>query len=301
MIDISKYARKELLVRKKVASLIEKVIRFFGNDIRHDIFKGVVYGEIGAATKSEEILKNYYDAYVYLLSNCKMVLSNDLLKRFFYILRGEIADDSLLTRIASSVFHSMNEPLIKRLIDMPIYIYDELTNCEECERTLVALMFFNYYLVRDGIPTIPFLRADMQKYVELRNLKDTEGLEKFIVEKIENGKFQDKEYSKSLKDIDIVDIQRVILNEKEVLVNNYGIQHAYIYGSFAKGTQRIDSDIDIIFIFPGNFTYYDKADIINRLSQHYFNVFNRYIDIHEAGAYVNDSLIKEISKYTKIF
>ena len=100
MIDATKYSTKELFVRKKIASFIEKIIRYFGNDVRHDIFKAVVYGEIGAATKSEEILKNYYDAYMYLLSNCKMVLSQDLLRKFFYILKGEGIDKGIIVYLS---------------------------------------------------------------------------------------------------------------------------------------------------------------------------------------------------------
>lgn len=301
MIDIAKYKSKELLVRKKIASFIEKIIRYFGNDIRHDIFKAVVYGEIGAATKTEETLKNYYDAYMYLLSNCKMPISQDLLKRFFYIVNGEVADEALLIRISSNVFHSLDMPLIKKLVNIPMYIYEELNNYEECERTMLSLMFFNYYLVKAGIPTIPFLRADLQKYIELRNNKEIESMEKFILDIIENAKFQEKEYYEKLRDIDAVDIQEAILKEKDILTNNYGIKHVYIYGSFAKGTQRIDSDIDVVFDFSYDLTYQEKLDIISILSQHYFKVFDRYIDIHESGTYVNDSLIKEISKYIKIF
>lgn len=301
MIDTARYENKELLVRKKIVSFIEKTIRYFGNDIRHDIFKSVVYGEVGAATKSEEILKNYYDAYMYLLNNCKMVLSQDLLRKFFFILTGEVADEAFLIRISSKAFHSLDMPLIKKLVNMPMYIYEELNNYDECERTMAALMFFNYYLVKAGIPTIPFLRADLQKYIELRNNKDVEAMEKFILDIIENAKFQEKEYYDKLRDIDAIDIQEVFLKEKDVLTNNYGVNHVYIYGSFAKGTQRIDSDIDVVFDFSYDLTYQEKLDIISILSQHYFKVFDRYIDIHESGTYVNDSLIKEISKYIKIF
>lgn len=301
MIDIAKYENKELLVRKKIASFIEKTMRYFGNDIRHDTFKSVVYGEIGAATKGEEILKNYYDAYMYLLNNSQMPLSQELLRKFFYVLTGEVADEDLLIRITSNAFHSLDKPLIKKLVDIPMYIYQELNNYEECERTMISLMFFNYYLVKAGIPTIPFLRTDLQKYIELRNAKDVGAMESFIVNIIETAKFQDKEYYKRLKNIDTVDIQKVFLKEKDVLTNNYGINHVYIYGSFAKGMQRLDSDIDVVFDFSYDLTYQEKLNMIDTLSQHYFKVFDRYIDIHESGTYVNDSLIKELSKYIKIF
>lgn len=301
MIDARKYSTKELLVRKKIASFIEKIIRYFGNDVRHDIYKAVVYGEIGAATKSEEILKNYYDAYMYLLSNSKMVLSQELLKKFFYILKGEVVDEAFLIRISSYIFHSLEKPLIKKLVNIPIYIYEELNIENECERTMTALMFFNYYLVRENVPTIPFLRADLDTYIELRDKKDTEALERFVFEIIQNAKFQEKEYYENLRDIDAIDIQKIFLSEKDVLVNNYGINHVYIYGSFAKETQRIDSDIDVVFDFSYDLSYQEKIKIIDQLSKHYFKKFDRYIDIHESGTYVTDSIIKEISKYIKIY
>lgn len=301
MIDATKYSTKELLVRKKIASFIEKIIRYFGNDVRHDIFKAVVYGEIGAATKSEEILKNYYDAYMYLLSNCKMVLSQDLLRKFFYILKGEVVDEALLIRVSSYIFHSLEQPLIKKLVNIPIYIYEQLNIDNECERTMTALMFFNYYLVRENVPTIPFLRADLDTYIELRDKKDTAALERFVFEIIQNAKFQEKEYYENLRDIDAIDIQKIFLSEKDVLVNNYGIKHVYIYGSFAKETQRIDSDIDVVFDFSYDLSYQEIIKIIDQLSKHYFKKFDRYIDIHESGTYVTDSIIKEISKYIKIY
>ena len=66
---------KELIVRKKVASFIEKTFRYFKYDFRHDVFKGIVYSELECNTPLEEKLKNYFDAYVYLLSNHKSPLT----------------------------------------------------------------------------------------------------------------------------------------------------------------------------------------------------------------------------------
>ena len=206
MLNIAKYETKELLVRKKIASFIEKIIRYFGNDIRHDVFKAVIYSESEAITKNEEAIKNYYDAYTYLLNNSKMVLSPDLLKRFFYILKAEVANEDFLTRVSSTAFHSLDMLLIKKLAYFPVYIYEELKSYEECERTMTALMFFNYYLVKNGIPTIHFLKKDLSEYIELRNNKDIEGLEKFVIKIIDNAKFQEKEYYKNLRDIDAVGV-----------------------------------------------------------------------------------------------
>lgn len=300
-IDTAKYKTKELFVRKKIANFIEKVIHYFGNDMRHDTYKAVVYGEIEPVTATEETIKNYYDAYMYLLSNCKTPVSQTLLKKFFFILKSEVADESFLTRLSSYIFHSLEEPLIKKLINIPIFIYEELTGYDECERTMIPLMFFNYFLVRGGIPTIPFLTADIEEYAKLRNKKDIDGLEKFVLKFIEKAKFQEKDYYDNLKQLDVVDVQKKFLEDKEVLINNYHIKHIYVYGSFGKEIERIDSDIDVVCDFSYDLTYQEKLEVAEKLSKHYFKVFNRYIDIHESGTYVNDFLIKTVQKYVKIY
>lgn len=301
MINAQKYADKEIYVRKRIVSFIEKIIRFFGNDIRHDVFKSIVYSEAPAATEGERMLKNYYDAYMYLLNNCKMALSQDILKKFIFIFHGEIVDEAKLTRITSRIFHFLDTPLLKKLVRIPMLIYKEFSSYGECERTMISLMFFNYCLVRDGIPTVHFLSSQLKEYLSLTARDDDEAMEQFILSTLENAKFQDKEYYKKLKKIDAIDIQKVFLSEKDVLINNYGVKHVYIYGSFAKGNERIDSDIDLMFDFSYELTYREKTDIIAVLSQHYLEVLGRYVDIHESGRYVNDTLIKEITNYIKIY
>lgn len=300
-IDTAKYKTKELFVRKKIANFVEKMIHYFGNDMRHDTYKAVVYGEVAAVTANEETVKNYYDAYMYLLGNCKSSLSQTLLKKFFFILKSEIVDESFLIRLSSYIFHFLEEPLVKKLVDIPIFIYDELNGYSECERTMIPLMFFNYFLVRGGVPTIPFLTADIREYIKLRNKKNRDELEKFVVKLIEKAKFQEKDYYTNLKQLDVLDIQKRFLDDKEVLTNNYHIKHIYVFGSFAKGIERIDSDIDMVCDFSYDLTYQEKLDIVDKLSKHYFKVFDRYIDIHESGTYVNDCLIKTVPKYVKIY
>lgn len=74
-----------------------------------------------------------------------------------------------------------------------------------------------------------------------------------------------------------------------------------IFGSFAKGKQRIDSDIDLLVGFSDDLTYDEKSAIAVKLAEHYFNVFKRFVDINEIGKYVVDKILKETQNYKKIF
>ena len=77
----------ELIVRKTISQFIEKIFRYHGYDFNHNEYKKVVYNEREALNNTEEKLKCYYDAYMYLLNNSKTIFTNSLIKKFFYILR----------------------------------------------------------------------------------------------------------------------------------------------------------------------------------------------------------------------
>lgn len=292
---------KEILVRKKLVALIEKVLRYYGDDMEHDTFKAILYGECGARTKSEDTVKNYFDAYMYLLSNAKSSMTAERLGKFFFILGDKPANEILLTRISSMIFKTIDEPFLKKLVIIPKCVYRELHAYGELQRTMISLMIFNFVLVREGIPTIPFLYPQLSEYLKLVSDEDDAGLEKFIKKLLSSAVFQDKSYYKNLKEIDAFDIQRVFLGDKKVLTEKYGVKHIYIYGSFAKGIERIDSDIDLLCEFSGDLTYSEKKENAERICNHYFKVFSRYVDVHESGTCIDDSLIKEVRKYIKIF
>ena len=91
-----------LVVRKHVASFIEKILRCQGLDFRHDIFKQVVYGEIPYKTAFEEKWKCYYDSFMYLALNINNPFSKSLLIRFMSLLNITINEDDLDSIISNA-------------------------------------------------------------------------------------------------------------------------------------------------------------------------------------------------------
>ena len=87
IIELTK--NKELIVRKKMSHFLEKLLRFYGKDIRHDLYKGIIYSEEQVRTEEEWKIKIFYDGLNYLLNNHMNPLSKELLKKFFYILYGK--------------------------------------------------------------------------------------------------------------------------------------------------------------------------------------------------------------------
>ncbi len=295
------YKNKELIVRKKVAGLVEKVLKYFGKEIRHNTYKSIVYGECAAKEINEKEIKNYYDAYMYLLHNSENPLTQELLEKFFFIFNTKMPEKAIVIKLSSFAFHKREEPLIDQLADMSVYAYKELRNYDELERILATLMMFNYLLVKGGIPMIAFTKENIKKYISVTESEDSAKLKAFIIDLINKSKYQELSYYKNLKYLDAFDIQNIIINDKNNLVANYGINHVYLYGSFSSGIQRIDSDIDLLCEFSEKLTYPEKRRSVEYLTEHYFKVFNRFVDIQEVSEYINEAFLKEVTRYIKIY
>ncbi len=302
--DIETLQNKELLVRKRLTSFLEKLMKYCGYDIDHDVFKKIMYIEEAYMTDSEAMIKHYFDAYLYLLNNRKNSLTKAILNRFFYIVDGKEPDQSMVMQISSEAFHLSDLPPIEQATRFHMEAQKCMKNIGNERQLILSLMFFNYILVKHDIPTIHFLYADMEKY-ELCRQKyfESSGLSmiEFMFEAIKKSKFQNKSYYENLVPLNHKDICETLRKDKDMLINKYQVKSMSLFGSFVKRTQRIDSDIDILVAFSQDLTYDEKVEIKEKLSKHYFDIFHRFIDFTEVTDYVNDALIDVVRKFKKIY
>ncbi len=301
MINSDNFSSCELIVRKRTVGFIEKYYRFCGCDIRHDVFKSILYGETEPIEPKEEKIKNYYDAYMYLLHNARGALGGSVLKRFFFILDGEIKEESRLMSISTHYFKTMGASVTKALTDTAMFMYNALDDYEDDDRLLITLMFINYTLVKYKIPTVQFLKKQIREFSDLVKQNDKDKMANLLADIVNNAKYQDKSYYKNLRDLDFLDIVGEILAEREELSQKYKVKHVYLFGSFAKGAQRIDSDIDIACEFSLDISHDKKLKMRDELTEHLQDNFKRYVDIHTVGEYLTDETINQLTPHKKIF
>ena len=127
----------EPLVRKRIASFVERILQCLGYDFRHEIFKGIVYAEVEVKTSTEAWIKNCYDAFLYLISNYKNPCSEELLNKFFYILKGKEVSNMITARISSKYFWLLDLPTLEQAIELHNIAYQELFEFEEKRKTMI--------------------------------------------------------------------------------------------------------------------------------------------------------------------
>lgn len=302
--DITQLNDKELIVRKRIASFLEKLLQYLGYDFRHDTFKGIVYGETDSRTPQENRIKNYFDAYVYLLSNRKTAFTKDMLRRFFYIMSGKVADECLLLRTVSKFYHLADLPPLEKAIEFHVFAYENTAELGRELQLVCSLMLFNYTLVSRDVPTVQWFNSELEEYERCRDKflqGDKSPLYGFMFNIIGKSKFQDKSYYQNLVKLTLKDVYTRILQDKDMLIEKYNVENISIFGSFAKGIQRMDSDIDMTVTLSDHLTFDEKDAIVKEIAKHYFGVFNRHIDITEIGKYVCDEFVRGAIKIKKVF
>ena len=280
---------KELIVRKVTSSFIEKIFKYCGYDINHNDVKALLYDEKEGRTNLDEQIKSYFDAYMYLLNNSKSNLSNALLNKFFFILNKEI-DEYLISKMVNSFYYLSEYAPIEKAVEFHLMVRKLLNNDSKLNELIIPLMMLNYVLVKNNIPSI---KLSIMKLKEYERVSTKEELLKFFLELIKNYDFISKNYLKKLKPISLKEIIDVFLEDKEMLMNKYSVKTLLIHGSFAKGRERIDSDIDVVVRLNMDLLYEQRINVIKELKEYYTNKFKRFVDIQEANMYLDDAFLKE--------
>ena len=82
-------------------------------------------------------------------------------------------------------------------------------------------------------------------------------------------------------DLHIAKRNNFLLDKKEEILSKYKIESIYLYGSFIKNSQRIDSDIDIAGVFIDGLSYKEKVRLSESFKEYITKQFNRHADFME--------------------
>ncbi len=303
MLDLIK--GKETIVRKRIVNFFEKIFNYFSYDFKHDTYKAIVYCEEEYITKAEAKFKMAYDSFMYLVFNRKNQLSTYVLNTFFQILLGNKYDEAICLKLCNKFYFLYDETPIDKAILFSIYIYEELSEIENEDRLLISLIMFNYCLITREIPCIQFFSLDIKKYIELieeyKISKDMQKLYLFILGLFNKQAFQDKKYYINNVNVDVKDVFSELYLNRENIKNKYGIKNIYLYGSFSKNKNRMDSDIDLIVAFNLDLLVEEKEKLKSQFNYYIYSKFNRYPDIHELSNYLTNEALINNRKIKKIF
>ena len=261
-------SNKQLIVRKKVVSFIKNYAKFNNTAFEYEHLKAVLYNEKKFINEEELYLKMLYDSFCYLLNNYRNI-NDEILNNFFNLLKEYNLDFQIINNILTT-------------INLSNFSFCLLNIYKITKRnTFVFLCLFELSLLLCNIPIIVLNMNKIAKFLVILDNNCIEQIEEFIIELIKDSKYQDKDYYKNLIPLDFNTLLSYLINNKNLLINEYKMKSLYIFGSYYFKTNRFDSDIDLYFIFCLEVPFIEKEKIVKEVKDVLFNHFRRFIDIEE--------------------
>ncbi len=87
------------------------------------------------------------------------------------------------------------------------------------------------------------------------------------------------------------------LQQIQQLMRDYGVEHAYAFGSAVKGTMHENSDVDFIIRFPENMHFKTYSDNYFGLAHALEDLLKRGVDLVAEETLQNPYLIQTINSH----
>ena len=269
-------ADKNLMYRKTIFKNIYNLSKLFDALMEYEECKCLLFNNLESDFKYFSYLKGLYKAHKFIL-NTDIKHYNPLVLNVLYNLTFNKNLDKEL-RINLIKFDNFNEDLVDSIINLIKYIHIE----DDYERYIFSYIIIVYLIYCKINKLYRFSNSFFKKLYEVVNqTKNYDILKKHLQIEMEKEIFPDPNYFDNLKEIKPDEIKTFLKDNQELFKEKYKINNIYLYGSFIKGTYRIDSDIDIAGVFIEDISYEEKLECAQNIKRLIFKTFNRYGDFME--------------------
>lgn len=279
-IDIKQYYR-----------FVEFTSRLVGYGLPHERFKRLILDDFKAESREEKEVKQFANAYLYILNNIHQSVTNELLQETYYLLNHEQLDKEISKQILETYYmnYDENSHYVAMMIHFKIL---ELVRVRSIE---FAFMISNLVMFKKGrYPLISYehIYGIYKKTIENQN-KDK------LMVLFSEMEVVTKPYENHVN-LSKDEILFKIKETKKYLMKEYHISKLYLYGSFAKERVTSQSDLDLLIIFNKEMLPLEKGIAIKNLTEYLENKIKIHFDIIDFSHALNHLDISEMENIITI-
>ena len=286
---------------KEIPSFITKISNHIGYQVQIFQVKDMYNGDYECFSSEEDRVKSYLDCYIFLLNNVPNVICKSIVEKAIFIMSQKRVNKSRLEEVISEFISIKEERNIKKIINISFNLSSLIRNNKD--KYIFRLMIMNYLLLHYHYKAIKYYHGDfkiLDQYLKEYSNGNKENLENYIISKEVESKELSEDYYMNLKEVTLEEIVEFIKINKEEFIKKYRIDSLAIFGSFAKGKERLDSDIDIMIRFEDFVPLLKRNQYIKEIEDKLFNKFNRFSDIHVENEIMSEQEIKIFKDNIKV-
>lgn len=227
----------------------------------------IVNDEIKCLTNQELHIKRLFNALNYVFNNIKQIFNEEMLNIVYYLLTQSLLEKKIVEKIVMTYYENIDNSAYYLTTLIHTLIIDNTSNVEfafivsefimlKKKKTLLVPRDFVHNDYKNAI-----LSKDFSLFVKL--MLEME----YICENKNPCKYTKKEI-----------IEKIKLHKK-YLVDTFHIRKLYLFGSFAKGTNNENSDIDFLVILDESLINIERLNQIELIKEYLSELFECSVDV----------------------
>ncbi|OQC10540.1 MAG: Nucleotidyltransferase domain protein [Tenericutes bacterium ADurb.Bin087] len=296
-----KYKDSEKNVKKRHYKLLLNLLKSVNSgDYDIDRYYSLIGNKVAPNNSEEEIIVGTIKFINNYVETTKIVDSTLFLYQSLVNEKVDKEKKTLIKRIDALVMNIVNTDDIAELMLILSQIFKE---ANFPYNYFYIFTILNFYLMQNDISNIYISVEDARNLQAIEDESKTIKLieyKKLLSYIFTNDNGLPLSYLENLKPISLVDIKAVINQAKKFIQAECQIKEVYLYGSFARKIERLESDIDLAVIFEEDMSFKEKEEIHKALKEYLFDKFKRFVDVLEIFESSEKHMTKILGTYIKL-
>ena len=250
-----------------LTKLVFFIISLTNHTIAREKIEQIAYDKIRCLTKEELLIKRLVNSLNYLFNNINQEFDEETIKALYYLFTNTLIDKTIANEIVKLYYKNIDNSAyyLSALVHLFIikttnniefaFIVSELIMLKKNKNVIIPRTYSH------GDYTDAIVNKDLSLLVRLM----------FEMEYICDQKYPCK-YSRA-------EVIKKIKLYKEYLIDTFNIKKLYLFGSFAKGTNNENSDIDFLVILDESLINIERLEQISILKEYLSELFECSVDV----------------------
>lgn len=255
------------MYNKVIIKIIFYILLLCGEEVTKEKIENIVNDYIKCLSKFEFNIKRLSNALNYAFSNYNQLFDDTMVNQMYYILSDSLLNEDISNTIVRLYYENIDNSAYYSAALIHLYIINNINNIEFSfvVSELIMLKMKKTFLIPRNFVHNDYKKAILNKDFSLlvRSI--------FEMEYICDKKYPCK-YSKT-------EIIIKIKNIKEDLKAKFNIRKLYLFGSFAKGKNNENSDIDFLVILDESLINIERLEQISLLKEYLSELFECSVDV----------------------
>lgn len=252
---------------KYIIKIVYYILTLCEYEIPKEKIEHIIYDRIRCLTKEELFVKRLFNSSNYIFNNINQIFNEETINAIYYLLTNTLIDKKIATEIVKLYYKNIDNSVYYLTAVIHLFIINHINNIEfafivsefimlKKKNTLLVPRDFVHNDYKNAI-----LSKDFSLFVKL--MLEME----YICENKNPCKYTKKEI-----------IEKIKLHKK-YLVDTFHIRKLYLFGSFAKGTNNENSDIDFLVILDESLINIERLNQIELIKEYLSELFECSVDV----------------------